>query len=309
MNDSLRLKLNEIPDNCWPVLSMQGTGPVSEEDAALISQAACELGASGSWPHEQRLDIYLPRPFRMELVHSIIRATDSIIPGRSAELSWEITPLLDADWATAWKVNFRGFDLGRSLRVEPDWEMENAQNNTGEERLTIWLRPGQGFGTGHHATTRLALETLERHLPPGAQLLDFGAGSAILCIAAIRLGAARATGIEVDEQAITNAQENIELNGLSGHILILNEGVPPENQPFECVICNMLPHRALPHMPRLVECLADSKSPLIFSGFLADQMVEHIEILSQHGLEIIGKDSLDEWGVLVATKRSPGPGS
>ncbi len=113
------------------------------------------------------------------------------------------------DWANNWKKYFKPLPVGEKLIISPTWEP--AAETDG--RAVLSIDPGMAFGTGGHDTTRLVLETLEKYITPGVDVLDVGCGSGILSIAALLLGAGSATGVDIDPLAVRTAVENGELNG------------------------------------------------------------------------------------------------
>lgn len=124
---------------------------------------------------------------------------------------------LEADWANNWKKYFKPLPIGEKLLIQPVWEKEcNAGG-----RHVLYIEPGMAFGTGAHETTRLCLELLERYVRPGITMLDIGCGSGILSVAALLLGAHRATGVDIDAMAARTAVENAQLN----HVADRFEGI------------------------------------------------------------------------------------
>lgn len=128
----------------------------------------------------------------------------------------EYAPLLmtmdgmeDADWENNWKAFYKPMEIGERLIVVPDWEDADPKG-----RVALRLNPGLAFGTGGHATTRLCLTALEKHVAPGMRVLDLGCGSGILSVAALLLGAESAFGCDIDDKAVDIAYENAALNGI-----------------------------------------------------------------------------------------------
>ena len=116
----------------------------------------------------------------------------------------------DADWENNWKQFYKPMEIGERLIVIPEWESAGVP----EGRVALRLNPGLTFGTGSHATTRLCLTALEKHITGGQTVLDLGCGSGILSIAALLLGADRAVACDIDEKCMDVAYENAALNDI-----------------------------------------------------------------------------------------------
>ena len=125
----------------------------------------------------------------------------------------------DEDWAARSQAQLRAITIGR-LVIAPPWDTYEKRGQT-----PYWciIKPSMGFGTGHHATTRLMLKALQELPVADRTVLDIGCGSGVLAIAAVRLGARSAVGVDVDPDAIANATENVELNDVGGRVR-LEEG-------------------------------------------------------------------------------------
>ncbi|MCX7013142.1 MAG: 50S ribosomal protein L11 methyltransferase [Candidatus Sumerlaeota bacterium] len=211
---------------------------------------------------------------------------------------WEEQP--DEKWAVAWRVHFEPFDVGARLRIVPPW---NCGEPLQPGRLRIVIDPGQGFGTGRHETTRLCLEALVERVGQGARVLDAGAGSGILSIAAALLGAGQVVAVENDPAANANARRNFELNGVAGRVRLI-EGTPhavARRDGFDLVVCNMLVSTFRPLLPRLAELVAEGGA-LVLSGFIEKEKDEVQALARANGGQIESLDWLDEWGRLVWRK-------
>ena len=126
-----------------------------------------------------------------------------------APLLLTMNDLEDADWENNWKQFYKPMEIGERLIVVPEWEQANTQG-----RIPLILNPGLTFGTGSHATTRLCLTALEETIHGGERVLDLGCGSGILSIAALKLGAASAAAVDIDDKCRDVAYENAALNGI-----------------------------------------------------------------------------------------------
>ena len=127
------------------------------------------------------------------------------------DISVTVTPMEEEDWANGWKKYYQPLEIGRRLYVVPEWLPREAPAG----RVSLILNPGLTFGTGAHPTTQLCLEEVERYAAKGQRVLDLGCGSGILSIAALKLGADYALGVDIDPKAPDVARENGELNGVS----------------------------------------------------------------------------------------------
>lgn len=286
----------------WPYLRLTLPEGADPDLVGLLTQAAADTGALGALTEGHSLLLYLPRSAGQGQVQTVIQA----VQDEADQLGWgerpvDLESLADQPWATAWKTDFKPLPIGHSLLIRPDWEQGEPEKTEWTNRHVIWVRPGFGFGTGRHETTRLAMELLESHLEQGMRVLDYGSGSGILSIAAVKLGAASVTAIEMDPDANQNARENFELNGAQARIYLKEGDCPtPEMGEFDLIVANMLPHEALPRLTAMVERLApDQQGLIIYSGFLLEQQGEIEAAFIRAGLVMHGFAQEGEWAALV----------
>lgn len=123
----------------------------------------------------------------------------------------------EEDWAHAWKAYFKPLRVSERLTIKPTWE---EYEPVASDEIILEMDPGMAFGTGTHATTALCLRTLESVIRPGDDVIDVGTGSGILAVAAAKLGARHVLALDLDPVAISSAEENTELNGLSDRVTI-----------------------------------------------------------------------------------------
>jgi ribosomal protein L11 methyltransferase len=149
----------------------------------------------------------------------------------------ETRRLAETDWENAWKRHFFVRHVGQRLVIVPSWRRYQPK----AAEVILDLDPGMAFGTGVHPTTRLCLQLVERHLAPGASVLDLGTGSGILAIAAAKLGAARVLAVDIESTAVRVAQENVARNGV-GAVVQVEEGEldrVPANARFDLILANI----------------------------------------------------------------------
>ncbi|MDD7288374.1 MAG: 50S ribosomal protein L11 methyltransferase, partial [Clostridiales bacterium] len=119
---------------------------------------------------------------------------------KGIDLPYTSVQLREYDWAHSWQKYYRPLSIGKKIYIIPEWERDTAQ--VPEGRTTLLMNPGLTFGTGSHASTQLCLEGIEDYVVPGRPVLDLGCGSGILAVAALRLGASHATGVDIDPKAV-----------------------------------------------------------------------------------------------------------
>lgn len=140
----------------------------------------------------------------------------------------------DRVWEREWLKDFRPMRFGRRL-----WVCPGGQSPADAAAIVLELDPGLAFGTGTHATTALCLEWLDAHVAAGATVLDYGCGSGILALAALALGAARATAFDIDPQALIATRDNAGRNALADRLTIAEQDGAIAG-PFDLVVANIL---------------------------------------------------------------------
>ncbi|MFQ5645052.1 MAG: 50S ribosomal protein L11 methyltransferase, partial [Thiogranum sp.] len=173
--------------------------------------------------------------------------------------------LHDQDWERLWLERFQPMKFGERLWICPDGQRPPQD----DAAILIDLDPGLAFGTGTHATTALCLEWLDRHAPRQQSVLDYGCGSGILAVAALKLGAAQVWGVDIDRQALWASGENAERNGVRAG---LRTGLPGElpDQVFDLLLANILANPLIELAPRLAG-LVRPDGWLVLSGILSAQ--------------------------------------
>jgi len=203
----------------------------------------------------------------------------------------------DPGWAEAWKRFFRPIPIGTRLLVRPPWEAVDPA----EPRRVLTLDPGLAFGTGNHPTTRLCLELLAA--APPQPLLDVGCGSGILAIAAVLLGAPRATGIDNDPEAVLVARENATINGIAAQTDFSATPLAAVVGTFPLVVANILSGTLLQLAPDLVARVAPG-GRLILSGILLPESPTVVAAYAQLGCHLLEQreelgDGGDHWATLL----------
>lgn len=188
-----------------------------------------------------------------------------------------ITTLNEEDWANNWKAYFKPSRVGSHLIIKPTWEPFAGETSD----ILIEIDPGQAFGTGTHATTRLCLESLEKIFKNMApfetaadlridSVLDVGTGSGVLSIAAGKLGADRICAIDIDPEAVLVAKENLALNGIHGDMTVSTTPLSEIKGTFTIVVANIIAEE-LVHLANQLFARTEPGGYLILSGILAEK--------------------------------------
>jgi ribosomal protein L11 methyltransferase len=173
------------------------------------------------------------------------------------------------DWATEWRRGFGAQRIGKRLLLHPSWEA--VQSEPGDVVLTI--DPENAFGSGDHETTRLVLQMLDQRVAGGERVLDVGCGSGVLSIAALRLGAASAVGVDIDEDAVVVARRNAEINGVAPRIDASARPLEDIGGAYDIVLAN-IETRVLIHMSDELQARIAPAGILVLSGILRGERDE-----------------------------------
>jgi ribosomal protein L11 methyltransferase len=267
----------------------------TDVDAGELLGRLADPVIQGGWEENGVVHLYWPKPqWSLEArarLNSILLGFD---PDASTETDIHIEELPDQDWNRQWAQSVRPIRIGRRIVIRPSWEPVALQ----EYDIEIVLDPKQAFGTGHHATTRMLLEWLEDLIGGGECVLDVGAGSGILSMVALRLGAASALGVECDPVAVECARDYAAENGF-GDTLQFRCGTLEDSdrqgtlQP-DLVLANLDRQTLL----RLCDELAqhvNHGARLLLSGILLDQEQEIVEAFSKVGAMLSQRREQEGW--------------
>ena len=221
------------------------------------------------------------------------------------KLSMEVAPLAETDWEESWKDNYPPQEVGEKIVVLPYWRAEEET-----DRLKVILDPGLTFGTGAHPSTQMVMEKMEEIVKPGFRCLDLGSGSGILSIAALRLGAESAVGIDIDPKAEDIARENAAFNDFSASRFTALTGNVTEDKAlmsqlaeteYDLVLVNIVADVIIGLSPVLPNFLTE-KSTLVCSGILDVRLEDVTSALTKAGLTVTAVKAKEDWRCVTAKK-------
>ena len=194
------------------------------------------------------------------------------------------------DWQNGWRKYYHPMEIGSRLAVVPSWQQYDT------DRVKLILDPGLAFGTGGHETTSLCLEALDEQVRGGERVLDIGTGSGILAIAALKLGAASAEGVDIDPVAVRTAGENAALNGVQDKLLS-----DKASGKYDIITANIVANAILSLAPAVPGLMAEGAT-FIASGIIDSRKDEVIAGLEKAGLAIVEVKEKRGWECIVCKK-------
>jgi ribosomal protein L11 methyltransferase len=249
---------------------------------------------------------YLPAddpagPDKIAAIRNCLRELAKQFP-EYPEAGLALAAIADEDWHRKWKEGFKPFHLSKTMVIKPSWETYTPAPH----EKVIEIDPGMAFGTGLHASTRLAMELLEeqlRDLPsPPAATLDVGTGTGILAIGAALLGCANITAIDNDPEAVSVARANVAANNLTAEIACSGAALDELSGPYTLILANIIHNTLVAMAPALTGLLAP-QGILIVAGILKGGQAENLtDKYGKFGLVRQKMRSSGEWSALSFKK-------
>ena len=300
----------ELALNCrrqdWPRIeaALEELGSLSvtltdAEDAPILEPGP---GETPLWPELVANALFERSVDRRGLLAALAELAPAFDPARATFREVE-----DADWTRAWMDQFRPMRFGERLWIYPS----NVEPPAGRDDVVVRLDPGLAFGTGTHPTTALCLEWLDALARQGeldaARALDYGCGSGVLAIAAVKLGAAHADGVDNDPQALDATRDNAQRNGVEDRVAARDPADPAlAAGRYDVVVANILAG-ALVDLAGTIAGLARPGAPIALSGILPEQADDVVAAYAStcDALEVTARDG---W-VRVAGRRRRAAGA
>lgn len=251
-------------------------------DAGELLSRLDDPSIQGAWEDEGVVHLYWQDDQWNEDRLASVRLVLADLAPSIGDIPLSVRHVPAQDWNEAWARSVKPLHIGR-LVIRPSWE----QVVLGPKDIEIVLDPKQAFGTGHHATTRMLLGWLQKDIHGGEQVLDVGAGSAILAMAAVKLGAAFAIGVEIDSVAGDCAREYVVQNALKDRIDIFCgtlADLPQERKRVADLVLANLDRQTILGLADDLACSALRRARVMVSGILVEQEDEIVERFSSLGL-------------------------
>ncbi|CAI8201562.1 MAG: Ribosomal protein L11 methyltransferase [Glaciecola sp. HTCC2999] len=261
----IQLKINmiaEYAEALGDMLSGNGAQAVTFLDAKDTPMYEPKPGEVMLWPDTQVIGLFDAADDMQGIIERL--AQSKLLKD---EFVYVLDPLEDKDWEREWMDNFHAMRFGERLWVCPSW-----REIPEPDAVNVMLDPGLAFGTGTHATTALCLRWLDSLSLSGAKVLDFGCGSGILGIAALKLGAADMLGIDIDPQALQATEANAQRNGVADKLTL---ALPKDDPQYLAdIVCANILAAPLRELREVISGYCKQGGQIILSGILVEQAAE-----------------------------------
>ena len=260
---------------------------------------------------ESNVKVYLPDNAQgRELLYNIRQVIGELLRSdldqKYGRLEIELKNVKEEDWANNWKQFFKPFPVGSRFLVKPTWE----EYRESTDRMILEIDPSSSFGTGTHDTTQLCMEALERYVQQDSQVLDMGCGSGILSICAFLSGCQHVTAVDIDENAVRIAKENMIHNKMEsstfdvycGNLLTDTELFEKLAQHrYQIIVANIVADVILAMRPYFLQLLSED-GVLITSGIIGERADEVEAGLIASGFQLIARQQKNDWVSLCAKR-------
>jgi ribosomal protein L11 methyltransferase len=281
------------PEPFEDALLVAGASSITFEDAEDTPVLEPAPGTTPLWP-SVRLKALFEGDASAAAILAVLTAQLPQLPETRFET------IEDRAWEREWLKDFRPMQFGRRLWICPGGQLPPANTEESAAQVTVTLDPGLAFGTGTHPTTALCLEWLDSAALTDKRVLDYGCGSGVLAIAALKLGAREALAVDIDPQALRAAHDNAHRNDVAARLRV---GEVAEVQTFEAdvLLANILAEPLKTLAPRFAELLRPG-GQIVLSGLLVSQASE---VASRYApwFDIAPARLRDDWVRLEGTRR------
>lgn len=258
----------------WDVLTINSDSHERELAVAFLENYHC-----GVHDKKDSSDVFFINPDKLFI--------EKILKEKLDSTNWIWSKIEKENWIESWKPFFKNISIKNKVEISPPWKIINEQEN----KISIKIEPGMAFGTGHHETTFMMIESILKYVNKSTSVLDVGCGSGILSILSQKLKAKKVFAVDNDSDVVENFNYNLDLNNSSVKLEIMN-CLDIKDFNYNVILANINKHILLDLIP-----LIYSKAIIIISGILIDDIKDFKEILSKY--KIIETIKKNEWACLV----------
>ncbi|MFC1618964.1 50S ribosomal protein L11 methyltransferase [Candidatus Neomarinimicrobiota bacterium] len=273
----------------WQLLALEGSADKLEACLGLLTPwvKGAGTGVINEIAGSSRLEVYIDAQDRPRVEQAWANwARESIPALQNVSRDW--SPVPPEAWRMEWRGHFPPLNVTENITIVPDWDQ------TTSAPVLIRLHPGMAFGTGHHATTQMMIRQLEQLGCSGKRVLDLGAGSGVLAIAALLLGAGQVIAVEQDPICEDNFYQNLELNDMAGRAdFMLGDAATWMDFDYDLALANIQRSVILEILNNFA--CTDSGALLILSGLLLEEETRLVESCQRHNLKLENIKREEEW--------------
>ena len=267
--------MNNIKQKNWLELIIE-----SNKTELDILSAFFQNRSMGMIDNHSSISIFFSNNMKDSIEKKLLRYNENY------QFSWSWNAVKDEDWHLTWKDRFIPIKIGHKITILPSWD-----NNIYSE-INVKIEPGRAFGTGHHQTTHLAIELLEKLVSGTSRVLDLGAGSGILSIVSSFLGSEKIDSVEIDSDCIENFKTNLILNKKENKINFYNSNVLEWKKfNYDIIVANINKNIIL----KLIPNLKGIKSKIILTGLLKEDELSISDECKKNNMIINLIITKDEW--------------
>ena len=268
--------MNKIKQTNWLELIIEA----NNRDELDIFSAFFQNNSMGSIIDDNTLSIFFPYDIKNTIERKLIYYNEKF------QFKWTWNLIEDEDWHLSWKDNFIPVNIGNRVTIIPSWDEKTSSE------ILIKIEPGRAFGTGHHETTFLAIELLEKLIQKSSSVLDLGTGSGILSITSYFLGAKKIDAVELDIECKSNFEKNILINNMKNQINYHHFDVLKWSDfNYDIIVANINRNIIL----KLIPNLKGIKSKIILTGLLVEDETLVTDECIKNNMKINQIKNKDEW--------------
>ena len=279
-----------LADTVADLMEQLGALSVTWQDAADSPILEPKPGERRLWPDTEVTGLFTKDADKEAILSTLTAILGDHVPLAALDLE-------DQDWVRAWMDNFKPLQCAANLWICPSW-----CTPPDPEAAVVMLDPGLAFGTGTHPTTFLCLKRLAALNLTGKRIIDYGCGSGILAIAALKLGAASALGVDIDEQALIASHDNATRNGVAERLSLFLSPAQSPKEKAPVVVANILAG-PLTELEPVLASLCESNGTLLLSGLLDEQADEICEAYARDFLPVY-REVREGWALLELKRLS-----